>query len=435
MKANQWKNWGGNVAFQARKLRFPKSEEKIQSIVRKAGAKSRNVRVCGSGHSWTDLCKTDGDLISLDKMQGVISVDKEKMHAEVWAGTKIKALTEELHKFGMAMENLGDIDVQSIAGAIGTGTHGTGMAFGNLSTQIAAITFVNGKGELINCSEEENREIFKAAQISMGALGIITRVTIKCLKAYKLELVEQKENAFDCLVNLEEYNANNRNFEFYWFPYTEVVQTKFSNITEQPIEDNSMVNYVFNDIILENGVLDAFSRVTKYVPNSSKTVAKISGAVISAGKKRNWSHRVYATARLVKFMEMEYNIPIENFRDCFMEIKELFEKRQYNIHFPTENRFVKGDDIYLSPAYERDSAYIAAHVYQGKAYRRYFDDLESIYKNHDGRPHWGKMHFRTAEDFMDLYPKWFEFLDIREMMDPDGVFLSPYLKALFGITG
>ncbi len=431
MKNYRWKNWGGNVTARPANFKTPKTVEKLRKQLRKAKMKGQTVRVAGSGHSWTRLCPSDGLLISMDKLAGIESIDSETGEVAVYAGTKLHDLTAELHENGLAMENLGDIDVQSLAGAMSTGTHGTGIQFGTLATQLSGITLMKADGEIIECSETENRDIYKAAQVSLGALGIILKYKLKCQPTYKLHYIEKKSGIEACMDSLYEQIYGNRNYEFYWFPYTDVCQLKISNETDKPVRDNSVVNYVINDILLENVIFDGMAKFGRLVPKSSKAIAKISGAAVSTGEKLNWSHKVYASPRWVKFNECEYNIPLANFKEAFQEIREMLEEKKFKIHFPTENRFVKGDDIYMSPAYERDSAYIAAHVYKGKEYRPYFDALQSIFKNHQGRPHWGKMHFLSGQELRELYPRWDDFQEIRSLLDPQGTFLNPYLRKLF----
>ncbi len=427
-----WQNWGGNIQCIPQKIRYPKDETTLLRIIQKCARKNQKIRVVGTGHSWTPLCETDQILISLERYQGIESVDTEKMQATVYAGTKLKYLGEELFKHGLAMENLGDIDEQSIAGAISTGTHGTGLKFGIIPTQVVGFTLITADGQLLECSNEKQPEIFKAAQVSLGVLGVISKITLQCVPSYKLKFLSRSEPLEDCMKNLAHYNSENRNFEFYWFPYADLVQTKFSNITDEPPQEANFFNY-WSDVILENGVFGAVSELTRWIPSTSSSVAKFTSQAVATSTKTNWSHRVYAMPRLVKFNEMEYNIPLEQFEDVFWEIKECVEKEQFQVHFPTENRVVKGDDIYLSPAYGRDSAHISLHVYKGKPYKQYFKAIEAIFRNHNGRPHWAKMHHLTANELADLYPMWDKFLQIRQELDPKGIFLNGYLQQLFGV--
>jgi len=433
MAAKIWKNWSGLVQFKPNKVQYPASHNDIVQLVKKSAAKNERIRVIGSGHSWNPLYETDQTLVSLDDYQGIESVDREKMQVRVYAGTKIKKLGELLFQLGLGMENLGDIDVQSIAGAISTGTHGTGISLGNIPTQVVALSLVTANGETLECSPTKNPDMFKAAQVSLGVLGIISKITLQCVPAYKLHYQSGKENVDTCLAKLEDYNASTRNFEFYWFPHTETVQTKFSNITTQAAKPNTFVEYA-NDLLLENGAFGLVSLITRIAPSTSPQIANLCANLVSPVSKVNWSHRVYATQRLVRFNEMEYNVPIESFKEVFLEIKDMLERKRFQVHFPTENRFLKGDDIYLSPAYGRDSAHISLHVFKGKAYQPYFDAMESIFRNHKGRPHWGKLHTLSANELAPLYPMWAKFCNIRKTLDPKGLFMNGYLRQLFGVT-
>lgn len=427
------KNWANNVEWNPLEVLYPISEKEIQDFVLKAIHHNKKIRVIGSGHSFTPLCSTDQILISLNKYQGKIAINRKKNLATVKAGTKLSLLGELLFKEGLAMENLGDINVQSIAGAISTGTHGTGINLKSISNQVVALRFVNGKGEIIECSQTKNLELFKAAQVSLGCLGIITEITIQCVPTYKLNLQNKKEKLSDVLANLEERNSLNRNFEFYWIPYTNTAWTKTSNIVEDSEPDKiNFFNY-WTEFVLENYVFKVFCEYAKLFPSQNKTVAKITAASISNVKKTYHSHKVYATQRLVKFHEMEYNIPSEAYNDVFKDIKKIVNSKKFDIHFPIENRWVKGDDVYMSPAYGRDSAYIACHVYNKKEYKAYFSALEEVFKAYNGRPHWGKMNTFTTQDIIKVYPKFDAFLIHRKEQDPENIFVNPYIKTLFGI--
>ncbi|HRI27546.1 MAG TPA: D-arabinono-1,4-lactone oxidase, partial [Chitinophagales bacterium] len=417
MAKKTWKNWSGIVSYQPQKVYMPYSEEEIVEVVKHNAARKRKMRTIGSGHSWTPLCETEQALISLDNYQGIESVNHAAMQATVYAGTKIHQLTQMLFQEGLALENLGDIDRQSIAGAISTGTHGTGINFGIIPTQIIGLKLVTASGDVVTCSAQENPDVFKAAQVSLGVLGIISTITFQCVPAYKLRYVADKENLHSCLANIDNYNAHNRNFEFYWFPYSDVCQTKFSNITDEPVQDNPVSDYL-NGVVLENGIFGAVSEAVRLAPNLTTKVAKLASTLVSPFSKTNWSHKVYATPRMVKFNEMEYNLPIEQFKDTLLEVVDAFNHYRFKVHFPLENRFLKGDDIYLSPAYGRDSAHISFHVYKGMPYKAYFDAMESICRNHQGRPHWGKLHNLTAKELQPIFPKWNDFLKVRRSLDP-----------------
>ncbi|HAS43145.1 MAG TPA: FAD-binding oxidoreductase [Microscillaceae bacterium] len=424
------KNWGGTVVFHPKFIRYPTSHEEVVEIIKTARQNHQQVRVIGSGHSWTSLVNTDYILVSLDQYQGIETLDKANCTAVVKAGTKLKLLGELLHAEGLAMENMGDINVQSIAGALSTGTHGTGVKFGTLATQMLEITFVNGLSETIVCSEHTNREVFKAAQISLGALGIITKIKLRLVPTFKLEYVSTKADLDDTLLNLEKYKQENRNFEFYWFPYTKTVQLKFVNKTPEAPKNVGFAKKL-NDVVLENGVFGALSRFSRAFPKTAPRISKISAWGVSKGTYINHSHLIFATQRLVRFYEMEYNIPQESFINVIKEIEACIHEHQFKVHFPIECRWVKADDIMISPASDRDSAYIAIHMYKGMEYKPYFDAIEQIFRKYKGRPHYGKMNTLKQADFAELYPNWQKFMDIRQQMDPDKVFLNEYLQELF----
>lgn len=423
------KNWSENQEWNPKQFLQPTTEEEIVKIVQKAVENKQKIRVYGSKHSFTALNNSNDISLNLDNYQGLVSIDKSTNQVTVKSGTKLYKLTNLLAEQGLALENMGDIDKQSIAGAISTGTHGTGISFGNLSTQITAIKFVNGLGEVVQCSETEKQSLFKCLQISLGAFGIITEITLQCVPNYKLKLEKKVEDLETVLKNLNQLNNNNRNFEFYWFPYTKKTQTKYSNITKEKANKDGFINY-FNDVILENYAFKLVCNYAKRFPKKNVTVSKFSAKTLSSSVKVKENKDVYATPRLVKFNETEYNVPAEAYQEVFKDVTKLVNSKKFNIHFPIENRFVKGDNIYLSPAYKRDSAYIACHVYKGKEFIAYFKALEEIFSAYNGRPHWGKMHFKNAHYFSKVYPEFGTFCELRKKNDPNGIFLNEHLTQI-----
>ena len=426
----EWSNWSGSVKSEPRQISTPRSIDELAGMIKEFGHTGRHVRVVGAGHSFTPLVQTKDVLISLDRMQGIESVDTGARTAIVLGGTKLKYLGETLFDYGMAQENLGDIDVQSIAGAISTGTHGTGTDFGTIATQVEGLTLITATGEILECSPTHNADIFKAAQVSLGTLGVIARVKLRLVPAQRLHYHAVSKKLSDCLTHLDQYKQENSHFEFFWFPYTDGVQAKFLNETEQPVSKSNLWGD-FNKIVLENGVYWLLSEACRHFPRLCKTVCQISAQSIASIDEVNYSHRLFATPRLVRFQEMEYNIPSQYMRVVLDEIRDCIEKYQFQVNFPVECRFVRADDIWLSPAYQRDSAYIAVHMYRGMPYQDYFKHIEAIFRAYDGRPHWGKMHTRTASELETLYPRWHDFRRIRAELDPQGIFLNDYLRALF----
>ena len=426
------RNWSKYYRWNPDLIEYPKSEQDIQQLIQTAIQKSRNIRVIGSGHSFNPLWVTSDIQVSLDHYQGLVKIDENTFEATFKAGTKLHQLTRILHEHGWALENMGDINRQSIAGAISTGTHGTGTRFRNMSSQVEALKFVNGKGEIINCSREKHPEIFKCCQISLGALGIITEVTLKCVPQFKLELIVDKTHLDEVIESFNHINASNRNFEFYWFPNTDQVMTKISNKTEDLTNKNPLAR-IWQDYVLENVAYQLLCEYGALFPRRANSISRFSAKTISHSRKTDYSHKVFTTPRWVRFNEMEYNVPVEVFEDVVKDLTQWINRNNRSIHFPLEFRFVKGDDIFLSPSYQRDSAYIACHVYHKKECKQYFRELEKIFLNYDGRPHWGKMHTQQAEDLEAKYPKFKKFISIMENHDPGQIFLNDYLrKMLYG---
>lgn len=426
-----FKNWGENLHFEPEKILYPTSETEIIEIVKEAHAKDKKIRVVGAGHSWTGLIPTDQYLVSLDQYQGLIEVDKTYKMASVKAGTTLSNLGKLLQEQGLAMENLGDIDSQSIAGAISTGTHGTGIRFGSIATQVIGLTFINGQGERITCSPTQQADLFSAAQVSLGALGILTEVKLRLEEAFKLEYICKKSTFQKTLTQLENYITKHRHFEFYCFPYSKNVQLKFVNKTKKRLKNTGFLNWL-NETVLENTAFGLLCRYSRMFPSQAKKVSRLCGKLISDVHIINHSHLVFATPRTIKFNEMEYNIPIEHFEAAIQEVMDTIEAQQFQVHFPIECRFVHSDDIMISPANGRHSAYIAVHAYQGMPYRDYFAAMEQIFRKYHGRPHYGKMNTATFEDFKEMYPQWEQFLDIRARQDEKGIFVNDYLKRIFG---
>lgn len=427
----QWRNWSGSVTSNPAEYQEPGTLGEIITLVQRCSAEGKTIRVVGSGHSFSPLVATDSVLVSLDRYSGLEQINHEACTATVKAGTKLKALGELLFAEELAQENLGDINEQSIAGAISTGTHGTGIAFGSISTQVIGLTLVTGKGEIVTCSETENSLLFKAARVSLGVLGIIVSVTLRLIPAYTLRIDIKKKSLTDCLTHLDDYNRENRHFEFHFLPYTDTVQAKLTNISQDAPTGKSVMRW-FNEYALENGALWLLSAFNRQFPRMSERVCKTMAALITDSTGISPAHDIFATARLVKFQEMEYSLPAHNFKPALRELDEMIRRERIKVHIPIECRFAHGDDISLSPSFGRDSAFIAIHMFKGMAYQPYFKLAEAIFRRYEGRPHWGKMHTLTANELRPLYPEWREFQSQRDLYDPERVFSSAYIRSILG---
>ena len=428
MSSRTWSNWSGLAQCTPAHFEMPADLSALAAIVRKTAESGGHLRVVGSGHSFTDLVKTSDTIVSLDNLSGVVEADAAT--ATVWAGTKLKRLNELLDERGLAMENLGDINVQSIAGAIGTGTHGTGRDFGCIPTQATGFSLVTASGDVVECSETENTDIFKAAQVSMGTLGVMARIRLRLMPSYRLKYVRQRATFAEFAENAMRWRDENRQFEAYFFPYTETVQLKFLNITEEPPTGRKAAKW-FNDVIMENVSFELLSRLCRSKPSRCAGVSKFAAGFVGDSTEIDAGHKVLSTVRFVRFNEMEYEIPAAEGVECLRELKDWIEKDRPEVHFPIEFRYVKGDDIPISPFHGRDSAAISVHMYKGMPHRPYFDGCERIFRAHDGRPHWGKLHSLVRADFEKIYPEWEAFQSIRKRLDPNSVFLNPYLERIF----
>lgn len=427
-----WKNWSGSVIARPKEISTPKNLNELVTFVKKCAAQHITIRVVGAGHSFTPLVATSEALVSLDHLSGIDHIDEAEKLVTLWAGTRLRDAGPLLYEHGYAMENLGDTNAQSIAGATSTGTHGTGVEFQSIPNQIHGLTLLTAAGELMEINREENNEYFEAARVSLGMLGIIVKITLKVVDAYTLQENSYRLSLDEGLENLQTLKESNRNFEFFWFPYTNSIQVKTLNETDKPLP-SKVKEQSFKKMAIENGLFWVLSEMSRNVPVTSRMISKVSAFGIPSGEEYNRSYLQYVSPRLVRFNEMEYSIPQEAMADVIRDIQRLLARKKIDVHFPLECRYVKGDTIWLSPSYERDSAYIAAHMYKGMEFSEYFDNVEEIFTAYEGRPHWGKMHTLQIEQFEDLYPKLNDFLQIRKKLDPQGLFLNEYVRNIFGI--
>jgi L-gulonolactone oxidase len=426
-----WKNWAGNQQCSPERIERPSSEQGLVRIVKQAAASGQRVKVVGSGHSFTGAALTDGRLVKLDNYNRVLSVDLEKRTATVQSGVVLSHLSEALDKQGLALENLGDINVQTISGAISTATHGTGLKFGGIATQVIGLRLIAGDGSIVECSAEKEPQVFNAARVGLGAVGIISTVTLRCVKAFNLHALEMPERVDQVIERLDENLRDNDHFEFFWVPNTGWALTKRNQRTEATLAPRSRWREFRDDILVSNIAFGALCRVGRLRPSLVPRIAK---AIPDTGRTEytDKSYRVFSTPRMVRFYEMEYAVPLEHGVEAFNRVRGFLKETGLIPIFPVEVRFTAADDITLSTASSRATCYIAVHVFEGMQYQQYFESVESIMNDYNGRPHWGKLHFQTAETLAPRYPEWDLFQDVRARLDPDGRFSNPYLDRVLG---
>lgn len=429
-----WTNWGRCETANPTEVLRPNTVEAVCDAVTRATATGRLIKVVGSGHSFTGIAVAPDIQLDLGALAGVISVDRERRQVTVGGGTPLWQLTQLLARHGLALENMGDIDRQTISGAISTGTHGTGLAFGGLATQVVGLTLVSGTGELIRIDEEQSSDLLPAARVGLGALGIIVEVTLQCVPSFAIHAIERVEPVDDVVATFDERCTHTDHFEFYWFPHTDTAFTK-ANIrlpAYTPLESTNRVSQWVEEELIENGVLGAICAVGSALPTTVPTLNRTVTRFLSDREHTQRSDRVFTSPRRVRFREMEYAVPYESVGAAFDEVRSLIAQRGWRIGFPIEVRAAAADENWLSTAYGRRSAYIAVHRYVRDDPTEYFRAVEQIMRRYDGRPHWGKMHGRTAADLRDTYPRFDDFLAVREKLDPRRTFTNDYLHRVLG---
>ena len=429
-----WRNWGRTQRCDPAALELPASELEVAEAVRRAEAAGQRVKVVGSGHSFTDIACTDGRMLSLDRLNRVLAVDERDLLVTVEAGMTIARLNEELAARGLALPNLGDIDRQSIAGAVATATHGTGARFGGLATFLRGLHLITADGEALRCSPDEEPEVFHVARVGLGALGVLTRVTLQCVPAFTLHHVERRHRFTDVLEDLDRYVDGNEHFEFYWLPHTDSCATIENNRTDEPPQVKSAYKRWRAEIFYPNyffgAVVAAGRAAPRLVPRLNAMVAGGLGTTELVQR----SDRILISTRLVRFAEMEYAVPRAKAQAAVDGVRDVVERGGLRVSFPIEVRFVAPDDIPLSTAYGRDTCYVAVHMARGVPYEEYFRGVEAVMDGLDGRPHWGKLHFQTATTLAPRYPEWERFQAVRRKLDPDGRFSNAYLDRVLGPT-
>ncbi|MGW7407430.1 D-arabinono-1,4-lactone oxidase [Streptomyces sp. NPDC054833] len=431
-KNGTWRNWGGNVAARPAREVTPASVEELAAAVRRAAEDGLKVKAVGTGHSFTSIAATDGVLIRPQLLTGIRTIDREAMTVTVEAGTPLKRLNMALAREGLSLTNMGDIMEQTVSGATSTGTHGTGRDSASIAAQIKGLELVTADGSVLSCSEKENPEVFAAARIGLGALGIVTAITFAVEPLFLLTAREEPMSFDRVLAEFDELWAENEHFEFYWFPHTGNTNTKRNNRSAGPEKPVGQLAGWFEDEFLSNGVFQVAQWVGRAAPAAIPTIAQVSSKALSARTYTDIPYKVYTSPRRVRFVEMEFAVPRAAAVDTLRELRAMVDRSPLRISFPVEVRTAPADDITLSTASGRDSAYIAVHMFKGTPYQAYFTAAERIFTAHEGRPHWGKVHTRDAEYFAQVYPRFGEFTALRDRLDPDRLFQNDYLRRVLG---
>lgn len=428
-----WVNWAGDQSCTPAAIATPGSPDELADLLTDAADRGQTVRVAGAGHSFTDAVLTDGLLVSMAKMNRILAVDAASGLVRVQGGITLNAASNALHAAGLAFPNLGDIDVQTIAGATATGTHGTGATLQNISAALHSVELMTAEGRLVELDADTDPEGWRAARVSVGALGVVTAVTLRLVPSFVLEGIERPVPVEDVLADLDAYVDGNEHFEFYMFAHSPLAMTKRNNRIDEVEQPRGKALDWFNDILMSNHTFDALCRMAKWQSASIPLIHRFAAHAGSYRRQVDRSYRVFASPRLFRFTEMEYAIPRAHSADAIREIKEV--SARFATPMPIEVRWVAADDAFLSPAGGRDTCYIAVHQYRGMEWEPYFRACEAVFDRYEGRPHWGKRHFQTAETLRPRYPDWDRFTAVRRRLDPKGLFTNPYLDRVLDPIG
>jgi L-gulonolactone oxidase len=430
-QTTRWSNWAGNQQTGTVLLSKPQTESELQQVVQSAQLSGRRVKAVGSGHSFTAIAVSEEVLVDLSDYDEIVAIDKINQTVTVQSGIQLSKLNQALYENSLAMQNLGDIAYQTIAGAISTSTHGTGAKFTGIANQVVALRVVLADSSIVECSANVNAQLFSCARVGLGALGLISTVTLKVVSAFNLAVIEEPMRVDDVLQNLDLHVDSNDHFEFFWVPHTGWALTKRNNRNNLPVEPMSKMSHWYSKTLMENYAFGAVCMLGKARPS---LIPKLAKALPSSGRNEysDASHKVFASKRIIKFYEMEYAIPREACAEALNRVRRMVTDSGFFLNFPVEVRFTAPDEIPLSTASNRESAYIAVHIYKGMNYVPYFTEVESIMNSYQGRPHWGKLHFQSAATLASRYPQWDVFQAVRNQVDPQRMFSNQYLETVLG---
>lgn len=431
-------NWSGSVSTSPSAFYYPATIEEVQHIVRTLPA-GQSVRTVGGGHSFTPVAAGTQAMISLDKLAGIIRVDTETKRVRFLAGTRLHRIPEYLQPFGLALANQGDIDVQSVAGAISTSTHGTGIEWTGFAGTVTGISLIDASGERRDYSIDTDPDMLRLVTVSLGALGVIVEVEMQCVDAFDLLAEEGAESLDTVLDSWEERSRAVDHYEAFWFPHTDRAMVKSNTRLEpdapapggEPKVRGRITRFIEDDLI-GNGAFATALAIAKAVPKTTPMLNNVAAGAMAANRYRSRAHDVFATPRRVRFHETEFAVPLEAGPEAVREIRRELDRRNWLIPFPLELRTTAADDVALSTSTGRESMYIAFHVPRTMNPHEFFPAIQDILKAAGGRPHWGKMHNLGREDFAEMYPRFDEFCTLREQMDPTRKFGSEHLTQLFG---
>lgn len=429
-----WSNWAGNVTATPARIVEPRSVEDVVEAVKEGAGRGERVRVVGAGHSFTPLVATDGTLLRLTHLSGVLEVDRERRRVRVAAGTPLHVLNPLLDALGLALPNLGDIDRQGVAGAVATGTHGTGVRHQGIAAAVTGLTLVLADGSVVAVDDDHDPELFRAATVGLGAFGVVVEVELQCVPAFRLRALETPGRLGEVLDGYETMVAEHDHVDVHWFPHTDRVLLKRNSRVDDddPGRPQPRWRERLDDDLLSNKLYEVLNRAAAARPSIVPRLNQVSARVLGAKEYTDTSWRVFCTARDVRFRESEYAVPRASLPAVLGELRAWIDGHDVALPIPVEVRSTGADDVWLSTAYERENAYVAVHQYHRMDDGGVFAAFEAIVREHDGRPHWGKLHTLGADDLGRLYPRFGDVQRVRDRVDPERLFANAHLTHVLG---
>jgi FAD-linked oxidoreductase len=430
-----WQNWSGLESARPTRVVEPVDAEAVAAQVRAAREARTRVKMVGTGHSFTGIGAPEHTMLTPGGLAGILAVDRHAMTVTARAGTVLKDLNRALELLGLSLHNMGDIAEQTLAGAISTGTHGSGGRAASLAAQVVGLELVTGTGELVTATSDDNPDVLEMARVGLGALGILTSVTFRVEPMFLLEAHEQPMSWDEALATYDEMTATFDHVDMYWFPHTDRMLTKRNQRRGTDLTQARPLGRFrgwLDDDFLSNRVFGVLTAAANRAPGVIPRMNRFAAGMLSERTFSDVPHRVLTAERSVVFREMEYAVPREAGLAVLAECRRAVDASGLRISFPVEIRTAPADDVPLSTAYRRESLYLAFHTHRDADHLAYFALLEPILRAHDGRPHWGKVHTRTADDLRATYARFDDFLTMRDRLDPDRVFANAYLDRVLG---
>ena len=422
-----FRNWASNIQATIPYYYQPETEEQLIRIVQQHS----KVRIVGTGHSWSALCPSEEALINLDKYSKVLSIDKVAKTVTVQPGIKLWQLNEYLDTQGMAMTNLGSISKQSLAGAISTATHGSGIQFQVLASLVRSFTLIKANGSKVSLDKEKNKEVFNLSIISLGSLGLVSEITLSISEAFRLHDRTVAIGFDEMLANLDDYIQNTDHFKIWWFPHVDKAVIYQYDRTQDAPNDSRLRQWLQDEVLSVIGY-----RTLVFIGNLFPSLRPFFNQILILSFKKpldriEKSYKVFNVPAPPIHRETEWAFDVRDAAEILAAYKKMIDLSEHKINFIQEIRFVRGDEFALSPAYRRDSMWVGCYLIGEKGWPELLADFEKLARSYYGRPHWGKEFSIDKAHLSSQYPEIEAFNRLRKECDPTGKFENKMISELF----